>query len=140
MGNEPRGLHDATQDTTVRESLDLLETDLAKLIAEVRDAAERVHVGIGASSHSLSAIRSLTETLSSLANAASHDARQLAAATYEFAESSNEIGRQVQAAGHLTDEAIEAATNSAESVKGLNSSSSEIGNVIGLIAKIAKQT
>ena len=140
MGIEPHSLLDATSLIVVRESLDLLETDLAKLIAEARDAAERVHVGIGASSHSLNAIRGQTETLSALASAASKDARQLAAATFEFAESSNEIGRQVHAAGNLTDEATQTAAKAGESIKGLNISSSEIGSVIGLIAKIAKQT
>jgi methyl-accepting chemotaxis protein len=126
--------------TTIRESLDLLEADLAKLIGEVGDAAEQVHVGIGSSAHSIGAIRSRTKDLSILAGTANEDASQLASATYELAQSSNEIGRQVQVAGNLTDQATEAAAGASKSIEGLNSSSSEIGNVVGLIAKIAKQT
>ena len=140
MGNQPVQLLEATSLGTVRESLDLLETDLAKLIAQVGGAAERVHVGIGLSSHSLNAIRGQTEGLSSLAQAASEDAGQLVAATHEFAASSNEIGRQVEAAGRLTNKATQAAADAGESINGLNASSSEIGNIIGLIEKIAKQT
>lgn len=124
----------------VCESLDLLEADLAKLIGEVGNAAERVHVGIGTSAHSLGAIRTRTEDLSILVGTASEDAQQLATATYELAQSSNEIGRQVQSANVLADQANEAAADAGMSVEGLNSSSSEIGNVVGLIAKIAKQT
>lgn len=126
--------------TTIRESLDLLEADLAKLIGEVGDAAEQVHVGIGTSTHSLAAIRSRTKDLSVLAGTANEDASQLASATYELAQSSSEIGRQVQLAGNLTDQATEAAVGASKSIEGLNSSSSEIGNVVDLIAKIAKQT
>ncbi len=126
--------------TIVRESLNLLEADLAKLIGEVGDAAEQVHVGIGSSSHSLDAIRNRTKDLLVLASTANEDAGQLANATYELAQSSNEIGRQVQVAGNLTDQATKAAAGASKSIEGLNSSTSEIGNVVGLIAKIAKQT
>ena len=126
--------------TTVRESLDLLEADLAKLIAEVGRAADRVHVGIGSSTQSLEAIRGRTEALAELVNVANGDARQLATATEELARSSSEIGRQVQVAGNLTDQATSAARDAGQSIEGLNSSSSEIGTVVGLIAKIAKQT
>ncbi len=126
--------------TTVRESLDLLEADLAKLIAEVGHAADRVHVGIGSSTQSLEAIRGRTEALAELVNVANGDARQLASATEELAHSSSEIGRQVQMAGDLTNQATSAAHDAGRSIEGLNSSSSEIGTVVGLIAKIAKQT
>lgn len=126
--------------TSVCESLNLLEADLAKLIGEVGGAAEQVHVGISTSAHSLGAIRTQTEDLSVLVGTANEDARQLAAATYELAQSSNEIGRQVQSANDLADQANEAAADAGMSVEGLNSSSSEIGNVVGLISKIAKQT
>jgi methyl-accepting chemotaxis protein len=125
---------------TVRESLDLLEADLVKLIAEVGHAADRVHVGIGSSTQSLEAIRGRTEALAELVNVANGDARQLASATEELARSSAEIGRQVQVAGNLTDRATGAARDAGRSIEGLNSSSTEIGTVIGLIAKIAKQT
>src|SRR5262245_42462686 len=112
--------------TAVRESLDLLEADLVKLIAEVGLAAEQVHVGIGSSTKSLEAIRGRAAALTELVNVASGDARQLAMATEELARSSSEIGRQVQVAGRLSDEATEAARDAGHSIEGLNSSSSEI--------------
>lgn len=124
----------------VRESIDMIEFDLGKLIAEVGGAAERVHVGVASSAHSLGAIRTRTEDFANLVSTANEDARELATATQNMAQSSNEIGRQVQSANELADQAKEAAADAGTSVEGLNFSTNEIGNVVGLIAKIAQQT
>ncbi len=126
--------------SAVRESIDMIELDLGKLIAEVGEAAEQVHVRIASSVNSLDAIRARTEDFANLAKSANEDARELAAATQNMAQSSNEIGRQVQSANELADKANEAAAEAGMSVEGLNSSTNEIGNVIGLISKIAQQT
>ena len=123
-----------------RESIDMIELDLGKLIAEVGDAAERVHVGVASSVKSLDAIRTRTEDFTNLVTSANEDARELATATQNMAQSSNEIGRQVQSANELADKAKEAAAEAGMSVEGLNASTNEIGNVIGLISKIAQQT
>ena len=124
----------------VRELIDMIELDLGKMIAEVGAAAEQVHVRIASSAESLGAIRSRTEDFAILVNTANDDARQLASATQNMALSSNEIGRQVQSANDLADQATEAAADAGMSVEGLNASTSEIGNVVGLISKIAQQT
>src|SRR5581483_2936195 len=52
----------------------------------------------------------------------------------------NEISRQVNEAGSLTDEAHRVASAAGQSLDGLKSSSAEIGNVVNLISAIAKQT
>ena len=140
MGDQALQLLEERSLSTIRESLDLLETDLAKLIAKVGDAAQRVHTGIGLSSRSLEKIRGQSEDLSKVARTANADAQQLATATQELAASSNEIGRQVHAAGGLTAKTTEAGVDAGASIKRLDVSSSEIGTIIGLIAKIAKQT
>jgi methyl-accepting chemotaxis protein len=124
----------------VRESIDMIELDLGKMIAEVGAAAEQVHVRIASSAESLGSIRNRTEDFATLVNTANDDARQLANATQNMALSSNEIGRQVQSANDLADQATEAAADAGMSVEGLNASTSEIGNVVGLISKIAQQT
>jgi methyl-accepting chemotaxis protein len=125
---------------TARESLDLFEADLAKLIADVGKATENLHVGIGGSTQALEAIRSRAGTLDEQVTISDEDVRQLASATEELAQSSHEIGRQVEVAGNLTDQATKAATDAGNSVDSLRSSSKEIGTVVGLISKIAKQT
>jgi methyl-accepting chemotaxis protein len=123
-----------------RESINMIELDLGKLIAEVGEAAEQVHVRIASSVNSLDAIRSRTEDFNNLVTSASEDAHELATATQNMALSSNEIGRQVQSANELADKANDAAAEAGMSVEGLNVSTNEIGNVIGLISKIAQQT
>jgi methyl-accepting chemotaxis protein len=125
---------------TARESLDLFENDLAKLIADVGKAAEHVHQGIGTSTQALEAIRGRAVTLDELVRVSDEDVQQLAAATEELAQSSGEIGRQVELAGNLTDHATKAAGDAGTSVDSLKRSSAEIGTVVGLISKIAKQT
>jgi methyl-accepting chemotaxis protein len=140
MGNQAIAPFEETSLGRVRESLDLLETDLAKLIASMGDAAQRVHTGIGLSSGSLEKIRRQSEDLSTVARSANDDARQLAIATQELAASSDEIGRQIHAAGELTAKATAAGTEAGDSIQRLNTSSTEIGTIIGLIVKIAKQT
>ncbi len=125
---------------SVRESLDMFEADLAKLITEVGGAAEQVHTGIGTSTQALEAIRRRTGNLSEIVNTSNEDVRQLASATVELAQSSVEIGRQVEVAGGLTDQATGAANEAGRSVDSLKTSSKEIGTVVGLISKIAKQT
>ena len=52
----------------VRESLNLLEADLRELIGRVGRAADRVHEGIGASTHSLDTIRANTREITEVAN------------------------------------------------------------------------
>ena len=88
----------------------------------------------------LDAIRKRSEHLAKLSYDAKTNASQLAAATEEFAASSTEISRQVNDASSLTDEAHRVASAAGRSLDGLKSSSGEIGNVVNLIAAIAKQT
>lgn len=124
----------------IRETIDLLEADLTAMIRGVQGAANSVHEGTTASTLALEAIRSRSEALAKLSNDAKRDAFQLAAATEELASSSIEISRQVNEASSQTDEVREVANAAGESLDGLKSSSNEIGNVVNLIAAIAKQT
>jgi methyl-accepting chemotaxis protein len=124
----------------IRETIDLLEADLAAMIRDVQHTAGEVRQGVQASSHALAAIRSRSEALAGKTRNAKDGATQLAAATEEFAGSSSEILRQVHEAGNLTEGVTRSAKAAVSSVDGLKTSSGEIGKVIGLIASIAKQT
>lgn len=125
---------------TARESLDLFESDLAKLMGDVSRASDHVHEGIGNSTVALEGISDRAGALGELVTVTEADVRELADATEELAQSSNEIGRQVGVAGKLTDQATAAASEAGDSVDSLRVSSKEIGTVVGLISKIAKQT
>jgi methyl-accepting chemotaxis protein len=124
----------------IRETIDLIETDLAAMIRDVQRASDTVRTGTRTSADVLAAIRGRGEQLAALTGQATENAIQLATATEEFAQSADEIGRQVREAGTLTEDAGGAAAAAGKSVDGLKASSAEIGNVVSLISAIAKQT
>ncbi len=126
--------------SAIRETIDLIETDLAAMIRDVLRAADAVRGGTRATAEVLGTIRGQSEQLAAMAGRTTENATHLATATEEFATSSDEIGRQVREAGTLTDHAGEAAAAAGQSVDGLKASSAEIGNVVSLISAIAKQT
>ncbi len=124
----------------IRETIDLIEVDLAAMIRDVQRASDAVRGGTRTTADMLGAIHGQSEQLAAMAGQSTENALHLAAATEEFAKSSDEIGRQVRDAGTLTDDAGQAAAAAGKSVDGLKASSAEIGNVVSLIAAIAKQT
>ncbi|MGH6769118.1 MAG: methyl-accepting chemotaxis protein [Xanthobacteraceae bacterium] len=124
----------------IRETIDLLEADLSAMIRGVEGAAGAVHDGTKASAEALEAIRRRSEALAKQSSNAKHDASQLAAATEELANSSTEISRQVDHARSLTGQVHQVASAAGGSLDGLKRSSGEIGDVVNLIASIAKQT
>jgi methyl-accepting chemotaxis protein len=138
-GSEPDRNGSARLDV-IRETIDLLEADLSAMIRGVQSAAHAVNEGTHLSSRALDAIRRRSEALARQSGDAKRDATQLAAATEELASSSNEISRQVQHASTLTEEVHQVASAAGQSLDSLKASSGEIGNVVNLIAKIAKQT
>jgi methyl-accepting chemotaxis protein len=124
----------------LRETIDLLEADLAAMIRDVHHAAGAVGRGVQASSSVLATIRDRSDALAVKSRTAKDDAAQLATATEEFAMSSSDIIRQVRDANDLTEGASQATDAAAASVTGLKASSADIGKVTDLIAAIAKQT
>jgi methyl-accepting chemotaxis protein len=130
----------ASNAASIRETIDLLELDLSRMIREVEQAAASVRGGASASVEALTSIHASTETLAAKSQDAKRDADQIADATVDLAQSSGEIDQQVRVAGSLTDDASDAAIAANQSVDGLKSSSTEIGKVVSLIASIAQQT
>ena len=130
----------ASNTASIRETIDLLELDLSAMIRDVALAAASVRSGTNASAEALTAIQARTEALATQSLTAKRDADQVADATVELAQSSNEIDKQVRVAGALTDDAGDAALAANRSVDELKASSAEIGQVVNLIAQIARQT
>ncbi len=124
----------------IRETIDLLEADLTAMMRGVEGAAGAVQLGTRASVQVLDAIRERSEALAKQSASAKDDASRLAAASEELASSSSEISRQIHHASSLTQEVHEVASAAGLSLDGLKLSSGEIGNVVNLIAAIAKQT
>ena len=124
----------------IRETIDLIEADLSAMIRGVEGAAAAVHQGTSASVSALEAIRQRSEALARQSSDSKRDASQLAGATEELAASSAEITRQIDHASALTGQVHQVASAAGHSLDGLKQSSGEIGNVVNVIAAIAKQT
>jgi len=75
----------------IRETIDLLEADLAAMIRDVQQAAGAVRHGVDDTARALALIRERSDALAGKSRSAKDDAVQLAAATEEFAASSREI-------------------------------------------------
>lgn len=125
---------------SIDETIDLLELDLGAMMRAVGRVASVVQQGTQSTAETLTAIRTRTEGLSTKSQGAKADAARFAASAQELALTSQEIGLRVKEADTLAQHAGEASTLATRSVDGLQTSSAKIGNVIKLIAAIARKT
>jgi methyl-accepting chemotaxis protein len=120
--------------------LELLELELGGMIRQVERAANSVAGGAEATAATLADIRRRTDALTGRTSAAQGTATTFAHATEKFAQSAVGIGAQVRDAGKLADLASTASSEARANVDRLRESSAAIGNVVNLIAQIARQT
>ncbi|MHB0773301.1 methyl-accepting chemotaxis protein [Bradyrhizobium sp. 5.13L] len=130
----------AAEGDSAREILELLELELGAMIRQLERAANSVAGGAEATAATLAAIRDRTDALTGRTNAAQSTASTFAHAADKFTQSAQGIGAQVRNAGKLADEASAAAQEARANVDRLRESSAAIGNVVNLIAQIARQT
>ncbi|MBI3701834.1 MAG: methyl-accepting chemotaxis protein [Afipia sp.] len=122
------------------EILELLELELVAMIRQLERAANSVASGAESTATTLTAIRQRTETLTERSGDAQMTAETFSQAAEKFTQSAHGIGAQVRDASKLADEASAAANEASQNVERLRESSAAIGNVVNLIASIAKQT
>jgi len=125
---------------SAREILELLDLELGGLIRQLERAAQSVAGGAESNAATLAVIRDRTDALSGRSSAARGTATSFAEASEKFTRSAEGIGAQVRDAGKLADEASAAANEARVNVDRLRESSAAIGNVVNLIAQIARQT
>jgi methyl-accepting chemotaxis protein len=131
---------DNSEAESSRQILELLEIELGGMIRQLERAASSVAGGAEATATTLSAVRQRTDALSLRSNEAQSTAATFSQAAGKFADSAEGIGSQVRDAGKLADEAGAAAHDASLNVDRLKESSAAIGNVVNLIAQIARQT
>jgi len=131
---------DASDGDSAKEILELLELELGAMIRQLERAANSVAGDAGATAATLSTIRQRTNALTGRANAAQGTATTFSQAADEFTHSAQGIGSQVREASKLADEAGAAAHEASLNMDRLRESSAAIGNVVNLIAQIARQT
>ena len=123
-----------------KEILELLELELGAMIRQLERAATSVAGGAEATAATLSTIRQRTDALTGRTSAAQGTATTFSQAADKFTHSAQGIGSQVRDASKLADQAGAAAREASANVDRLRESSAAIGNVVNLIAQIAKQT
>jgi methyl-accepting chemotaxis protein len=125
---------------SAKEILELLELELGGMIRQLERAANSVAGGAEATAATLTTIRQRTDALTGRTTAAQTTASTFSQAADKFTHSAQDIGAQVRDAGKLADQASEAAREASANVDRLRESSAAIGNVVNLIAQIARQT
>jgi methyl-accepting chemotaxis protein len=136
-GNEVPG---ASEADSAKQILELLELELGGMIRQLERAANSVAAGAEATASTLSTIRHRTDGLNGWSSAAQSTAAIFSQAADKFTHSAEDIGTQVRDAGKLADEASAAAQEASLNVDRLKESSAAIGDVVNLIAQIARQT
>jgi methyl-accepting chemotaxis protein len=130
----------ASDHDSAKEILELLELELGAMIRRLERAAQSVAGGAEATAATLSTIRHRTHALTGRTSAAQSTATTFSEAADKFAVSAEGIGSQVRDASKLADQASAAAREASLNVDRLKESSAAIGNVVNLIAQIARQT
>ena len=130
----------ASEANSAKQILELLELELGGMIRQLERAASSVAGGAEATAATLSTIRQRTDALTGRSSAAQSTATVFSQAADKFTHSAEGIGSQVRSAGRLADEASAAAHEASLNVDRLKKSSGAIGNVVNLIAQIARQT
>ena len=125
---------------SAKEILELLELELGGMIRQLERAAGSVAGGAEATAATLSTIRQRTDALTDRTSVAQTTATTFSQAADKFTHSAQGIGAQVRDAGKLADQASAAAREASANVDRLRESSAAIGNVVNLIAQIARQT
>src|SRR6201995_5607412 len=125
---------------SARDILELLELELGGMIRQLERAANSVAGGAEATATTLASIRERTDALTGRTSAAKETATTFAETAEKFTRSAEGIGAQVRDAGKLADQARIAAREARAHVDRLRESSAAIGNVVNLIAQIARQT
>ncbi|HMI16789.1 MAG TPA: methyl-accepting chemotaxis protein, partial [Bradyrhizobium sp.] len=136
----PTIVADASDGDSAKEILELLELELGAMIRQLERAANSVAGDAEATAATLSTIRQRTNALTGRTNAAQGTATAFSQAADEFTRSAQGIGSQVRDASKLADEAGAAAHEASLNMDRLRESSAAIGNVVNLIAQIARQT
>ncbi|QIG95234.1 MULTISPECIES: methyl-accepting chemotaxis protein [unclassified Bradyrhizobium] len=130
---------DSAKDSA-KEILELLELELGAMIRQLERAAGSVADGAEATAAKLATIRARTDALSGRSSDAQNTATTFSEAAGRFTHSAEGIGQQVRSASQLADDAAAAAREATANVDRLRESSAAIGNVVNLIAQIARQT
>ena len=131
------------------------EVEKKALMGKMADEFERaISVSLDTLGKSATGLRTMSESMSTVANTASQrsatvataaeqataNVQTVAAATEELSSSVAEIGRQATQSSAIAGQAVSEASRTNVTVQGLSSAAVKIGDVVNLISDIASQT
>lgn len=119
---------------------DAIETDLRSLLLGVGESTAELTRSISLAKNSIDSIRSKSTALTSKAQESSEVSTLLTTTTEQLNAATSEISRRINDSVAMVEDAAQAAIQTKERTASLEDSSHAIGNVIGMIAQIAKQT
>jgi methyl-accepting chemotaxis protein len=119
---------------------DKFESEVGNIISLVSEAAGQLEVCSTTLTKTTGFVEKVSQQASGASGEASANVHSVAAASEELATSIAEIGRQVEAAARISDEAVQQARKTDVRISQLSTAAGRIGDVIDLIQKIAAQT
>lgn len=114
--------------------------DSGDIVDEIRHASTNISQAISDVNNSIFGIWTSTSELTSLAGQAEFDTATLAKKIGDLSDKSQEIASQITDATQISQNAADKASQSSERVLALQQSSSDIEEVVNMIASIAKKT
>lgn len=124
----------------LEELFEVIETDLRELLNEVAGSSKEISSSISHAQRSIVTIREKSEALSLKAQESTEVSSMLTSTTEQLSEATSEISARINDSVKLVHNAADAAGQTKERTGLLEDSSQAIGNVVGVIAQIAKQT
>lgn len=125
---------------TLHKLFDNIENELRELLGDVATSMEDITNAVDGAKHAIHGIRCRSESLNIKASESADVSTQLMTTTEQLSQAAGEIGERMHESVALVEDAKNAANITQQRTSQLASSSEAIGNVVDMIAKIAKQT
>lgn len=121
-------------------STEVFGTSVASVMAALGDAADKMRSAAAVMAEQASSAHQKAAETADGAQQSSADLMAVAAAVEQFSASASEIARQVMVSAEIANQAAQLAQSSQSSITGLAATTTRIGDVLGLIDRIAGQT
>ncbi len=120
--------------------IDVLEREVATSVGDISHQAARLSEGATQLLETAQDLQTMAGTVVRLIESTAGNVEMVVSATDQLKASSQGIARRVQSSSQLTEEARAKVEVASASVGGLTAAGSQIGDIVGLIHKIATQT
>jgi methyl-accepting chemotaxis protein len=124
----------------LNDAFDLIENDIKRALKGAVETSLAVHERIEAQRQLTAGMKADTGSLAKMSDQATQNSAMLVAVAQELETSSSSVGQQVAETEKLTRRASGLASDARTGMEELRAAADEIGNVVQLIASVARQT